>query len=315
MKFKRAFLYTATAAIIWGATAPIMKLTLQEIPVFSLAFLRMTAASIILGAIIFKSLGIKREHFWNFLWAAVTGVTLNLTLFFIGLKLTEAILAAFLIAATPILTLLGAHIYLKEKFTTRLIVASAVALVGVVIIIGRFEGPFNSMALVGNILLLAATISWVAHEIIAKKLLRVYDGSIVTFYSMAIGALTFLPLFLLEYFANPKWFTFVTAQGFAGLLFGIFFSSLTAYWAWNKGLKLLPAGQAAFFFYLDPISGAILAIILLGEKLTPQLVIGGLLIAAAVFLAEQKRRSHPLIRFRMSEVRPKGDPLHTRSVT
>jgi len=58
----------------------------------------------------------------------------------------------------------------------------------------------------------------------------------------------------------------------------------------------MPAGQAAFFFYLDPVSGTILSIILLGEKLTPQLLIGGILIAAAVLLVEQKRRAHPLHR-------------------
>lgn len=271
-----------------------MKLTLEEIPVFSLAFLRMAAASLILGSLIFKNLKIKKEHWRNFFWAAITGVTLNLTLFFVGLKLTAAILAAFLVASTPIFTMVAAHIYLKEKFTARLIASSAIALVGVVTIIGKFEGPFNTMALLGNILLLLATISWVAHEIIAKKLLKVYDGSTVTFYSMAIGAFTFLPLFLFEYMANPNWYASVTSKGAAGLLFGIFAASLTAYWAWNKGLKLLPAGQAAFFFYLDPISGAVLAMILLGEELTPQLIVGGLLIAAAVFLAEQKRRTHPL---------------------
>lgn len=296
LKFNSAALFTATAAIIWGATAPIMKLTLAEIPVFSLAFLRMAFASLILGLIIFKNLKIKKIDFSRFFWAAATGVTLNLTLFFIGLKLTQAILAAFLIASVPIATLIAANIYLKEKFTTRLILASLVAFAGVATIIGKFNGDFTSRALIGNILLLLATLSWVAHEIIAKKLLKVYDGSVVTFYSMAIGAVTFLPLFLLEYIANPNWLRFVTIQGLTGLLFGIFFSSLTAYWAWNKGLKLLPAGHAAFFFYLDPISGSILAMILLGEKLTPQLIIGGILIAIAVYLAEQKRGSHPLHR-------------------
>lgn len=295
-RINKAFLYSATAAIIWGATAPIMKLTLEEIPVFSLAFLRMAFASLILGLIIFKNLKIKKIDFSRFFWAAITGVTLNLALFFIGLKLTQAILAAFLTASVPIFTMIAANIYLKEKFTKRLILASLIAFAGVAIIIGKGSGDFSSRALIGNILLLLATLSWVAHEIIAKKLLKVYDGSVVTFYSMAIGAVTFLPLFLLEYIANPNWLTFVTIQGLTGLLFGIFAASLTAYWAWNKGLALLPAGHAAFFFYLDPISGSILAMILLGEKLTPQLIIGGFLIVAAVFMAEQKRKSHPLAR-------------------
>ena len=305
LKFNSAFLYTSTAAIIWGATAPIMKLTLEEIPVFSLAFLRMAFASLILGlfilersdnisSLIFKNLKIAKVDFSRFFWAAITGVTLNLTLFFIGLKLTQAILAAFLVASVPIFTMIAAHIYLKEKFTMRLIIASLVAFAGVAAIIGKVNGEFDSRALIGNILLLLATLSWVAHEIIAKKLLKVYDGSVVTFYSMAIGAVTFLPLFLWEFVASPQWITNVTTKGFAGLIFGIFFASLTAYWAWNKGLKLLPASHAAFFFYLDPISGAILSMILLGEKLTPTLIIGGFLIAAAVFMAEQKRKNHPL---------------------
>lgn len=294
LKVSPAFFYTATAAIIWGATAPIMKLTLTEIPVFSLAFIRMTVASIILGAIIFKNLKIKKSDYLTFFWAAITGVTLNLSFYFIGLKLTEAILAAFLIAAVPIFTMIAAHFYLKEKFTTRLIIASLIAFFGVVIIIGRFDKPVTSFQILGNILLLLATISWVINEIIAKKLLKVYDGGTVAFYTMAIGAFTFLPLFIWEYFKGSNWISEVTTKGFLGLLFGIFFASLTAYWAWQKGLKLLPAGQAAFFFYLDPISGAILAMILLGEKLTPSLIVGGILIALAVFLAEQKRKSHPL---------------------
>lgn len=296
MKLNSAFLYTSAAAIIWGATAPIMKLALVEIPVFSLAFLRMASASLILGILIAKHLKIKREHYRSFILAAITGVTLNLTLFFIGLKLTQAILAAFLIASTPIFTMIAAHAYLKEKFTLRLIFASVIAFAGVMIIIGKLEGKLQTLELIGNLLLLASTISWVANEVISKKLLKVYDGSVVAFYTMAIGAATFFPLFVWEYIKNPSWVSNVTTQGAFGLLYGIFFASLAAYWAWNKGLSLQPAGQAAFFFYLDPISGAILAMILLGEKLTPSLIVGGILIAAAVFLAEQKRKSHPLHR-------------------
>ena len=295
MKINSAFLYTSAAAIIWGGTAPVMKLTLAEIPVFSLAFLRMATASLILGLLIAKHLKVKREHYRSFLLAAITGVTLNLSFFFVGLKLTQAILAAFLIASIPVFTMIAAHVYLKEKFTQKLIGATVIAFLGVIIIIGKLEGKLQTLELIGNLLLLASTLSWVANEIVSKKLLKFYDGSVVAFYTMAIGATTFFPLFIWEYLKNPAWISGVTTQGAFGLLYGIFFASLAAYWAWNKGLSLQPAGQAAFFFYLDPISGAILAMILLGEKLTPSLIVGGILIAAGVFLAENNRKNHPLI--------------------
>ena len=294
MKLNSAALLLTLSAIIWGATAPIMKLALQEIPVFSLAFLRMFFASAILGTLIFKSLKIQKADYKTFLYCALTGVTLNLTFFFFGIKLTQAILAAFLIASIPVFTMIGARIYLKEKPTKRLLFSSLVALLGVVIIVGKFDGELKPLELLGNFLLLISTLVWVAHEIIAKKLLKTYDGSVVAFYSMAIGSATFFPLFVIEFFANPSWYLHMSGKGILGLLYGIFFASLAAYWAWQKGLKMMPAGNAAFFFYLDPVSGAILAMVLLGEKLTPQLVVGGAFIAAAVFLAEQKRKNHPL---------------------
>ena len=290
-----SLLLIASAAIIWGATAPIMKLTLTQVPVFSLAFIRMAAAALILGLLIAKKLKIKRVDLPLFVAAAVTGVTLNLTFFFLGLKLTQAILASFLVASVPIFTLIAANFYLKEKLTLRLILASLVAFIGVSVIIGSPQTLSQTPGqILGNILLLLAALSWVAHEIIAKKLLATYDGGTVAFYSMAIGGITFLPVSIWEYLRNPAWFAGVNTTGVLGIVYGILFASLFAYWAWQKGLAKLPAGQASFFFYLDPISGAILSIILLGEKLTLSLIIGGVLIAAGVFLAERKRKIHPL---------------------
>ena len=294
MKFNSAFLLTASAAIVWGATAPIMKLTLTQVPVFSLAAVRMSVASLILAVFIWQKLAVKKQDLPMLILAAISGVTANLTFFFLGLKLTYAINASFLVASVPIFTILAAHFYLKEKFNFRLILASVVAFIGVSTIIGKPQAQATATQTLGNLLLLAATLSWVAHEIIAKKLLKIYDGATVAFYSMAIGALTFLPLSLWELFKYPSWASQVDLTGLAGIAYGIFFASLFAYWAWQKGLKMMPAGQAAFFFYLDPISGTTLSIILLGEKLTPQLILGGALIAAGVILAERGRHLHPL---------------------
>lgn len=307
MRFHSAFFFLATSAIIWGATAPIMKLTLTQIPVFSLAFLRMFFASAILFFFVLGQLKIQKEDYKDLFLASLFAVTLNLGFFFAGLKLSEAILASFLTASIPIFTIIASHIFLKEKISRKLLVATILALVGVLIIIGKPNHAFTFKSFIGNLLLLASTISWVVYEIKAKRLLKKYSAKTITFYLMAIGTLTFLPFFIFETMQSP-WYLQVTAQGFTGLLYGIFFSSLTAYLFWQKGLSLLPAGQAAFFFYLDPISGALLSIILLGEKLTPALIIGGVLIAVGVILAENNRKNHPLIQ-KMDVVHPKPDTM------
>lgn len=289
MKLNPAIFYTAAAALIWGATVPIMKLTLLSIPVFSLAFIRMAAASLILGIIIRDKLKIKRADLRMFFIAAITGVTLNLAFFFWGLKLTQAINAAFLVASVPIFTMLAAHFYLKEKIKLKLVISAAIALLGTVFIIGKPFGLAAKADIIGGSFLLLATLAWVAHEMAAKKLLKNYDGGVVAFYSMAIGAVTFIPFFLWETAVNQKWIFEINMTGLAGIIYGIFFSSLIAYWAWQKGLAKLGAGQASFFFYLDPITGTILSIVLLGETLTRELIIGGVLIIFGVLLAERRR--------------------------
>lgn len=293
MKLSSATLLIIIATVIWGATPAIMKLTLQEVPTFTLAFLRMGTASAILSIFVFKNLKVKKQDIKTIVLAGLSGVTFNIALFFLGLKLAPAINAALLVASVPIITLFAANIYLKEKFSPKLLAASAVAAAGVFLIVG-LPSTANITQFIGNILLLLSALAWVFYEIISKKLFTSYSASVVTFWAMAIGALTFLPFAIYEQTTSPGWFNNVTIVGLLGILYGIFFASLTAYWAWQKGLSQMPAGRASFFFYIDPISGAILAIILLGEKVTTNLIIGAVLITFGVILAQFKRKSHPL---------------------
>ena len=294
MKIPPAFLYIIMATVIWGATPAIMKLTLTQIPVFSLAFIRMFLASSILYFFVHKKLKIQKQDYLRFIILAITGVTLNLTFFFLALTQTKAVNSAFLTPAVPILTIVAAHIYLKEKLDLKIILAGIISLIGVIVIFNKPTGPTASREFIGNTFLLLSSLSWVAHEIIAKKLLKNYDGGTIAFYAMFIGAVTFFPLYIFEIFKYPLWITNVTSSGYLGLAYGIFFASLIAYWAWQKGLKNLPAGQASFFFYLDPITGSIVSYLLLGEQITPSLIFGGVLIAAGVLLAEYHRKYHPL---------------------
>ena len=296
MKIKPAYLLILIATLIWGANSPIMKIALTQVPLFSLAFIRMAGASIILLTLMPSRLKIKRQDLPQLILAAVFGATLNLSLYFAGLKLTSAIDASLLIASVPIFTVLAAHFYLKEKMGTKIILAALVAAAGVAVIIGLPGGQATLERTIGNVLILLSSLSWVIHELFSKKLLKTYGGGTIAFYVMAIAAATFLPLAVFEFFKSPYWISAVTPTGAFGIFYGIIFSSLIAYWAWQKGLAKLPAGEASFFFYLDPVSGAALSIILLGEKLTPTLILGGVLIFAGIFLAEYKRKRHPLLK-------------------
>lgn len=270
-----------------------MKLTLREIPVFSLAFIRMAIAAVVICILTFDKLSIKKSDIKMMVLAGLCGVTFNIAFFFLGLKLAPAINAALLAASIPILTLVAANIYLKEKLSLRLLLAAVTATIGVFVIIG-LPTTANTVQFFGNILLLISALFWVFYEIISKNLFKKYNSSTVTFYTMTVGTITFAPFAFYELWHDPNWVTRVTMSGWLGVLYGIFFASLVAYWAWQTGLSKMQAGKASFFFYLDPISGAILAVLLLGEAITTQLIVGTILITLGVIFAEFKRKSHPL---------------------
>lgn len=296
MRINTAILSLVVAAVIWGATVPIMKLTLEEIPIFSLIVIRMIVASLMLLPFVISKLKIEKADFRTVFLAAIFGTNLNLAFFFFGLEHSQAINGSVILATTPIFTLFFAHIYLKEKLKRNLILGAFLALFGIIVIIGIPVFSLDVKSTIGDISLMLSALAWVGHEIFAKKMLKKYHFLTMSFYTMVIGATIFAPIALLELVNNPSWYTTVTTGGFLGLLYGAVFASFIAYSAWQKGLAGSTASQASFVFYLLPICGIIFSIILLKESFTPMLIAGSLLVALGVLLAEHHRKTKPLAR-------------------
>lgn len=287
-----ALLYLILAAIIWGATVPIMKITLREVPIFSLIVVRMTIAGILLLPFAYKKLHVEKGDFRNIFLAAVFGTNLNLAFFFYGLEFSQAINGSIILATTPIFTLFFAHVFLKEKLSLKLVSGAILAFLGTLTIIGIPVFNLDFKSAIGNISLLLSALAWVVHEIFAKKVLEKYHFLTVSFYTMAIGATLFFPVALLELIDKPLWYTTLSTDGVLGLLYGIVFASLTAYTAWQIGLSKTTASQASFVFYLLPLFGVIFSIILLKESFSPLLILGSAIIVSGIILAEYHRKSH-----------------------
>jgi len=280
------------SSLIWGANTPIMKWTLASVPLFSLAFARFYLATILIFPFVVKKLKIERVDWPKIILAGLFGITFNVTSFFLGLKFTFAVNAALIIATIPIFTIFAAQIFLRERIDTKFTIATIVAVLGLLLIIGPPIVTAGLTHLVGAVFLILAALFWVGYEIVSKNLFKKYSPETVTFYSFLIGSVTFLPLFLVELFSS-SWITQLGTQGLIGIFYGAVFSSTLAYFAWQYGLSKIAATEASFFFYLDPISGILIAIPLLGEKITPIFLVGAVLIFTAIFLAEHKRKEHP----------------------
>lgn len=293
---KLAILALITASIIWGINGPVMKLTLQSVPIFSLAFIRFFFASLILFPFIYKKLHINLKDLPIFILCAGLGVTFNITFFFWGLTLTTALNSGIIVSTTPMFTLIFAAIFLKEKITKGLIIGSIIGILGIGIIVSQ-DILKNGIALspIGDFLILLATLAFIFYEILSKKFLKNYHPLTIIFYAFAIGGVSFLPAAVFEFTKNPGWINNLPSTSIWGIIFGTLFSSIGAYSLWQWGLSKIDESRAGFFFYLDPMASTVAAVILLSEKITQPFVLGAILIFLGLLFAEGRLPYHTLL--------------------
>jgi drug/metabolite transporter (DMT)-like permease len=135
---KKAIVALIVANLIWGAAAPIFKIGLRTVPPFTFAFLRFSIATILLALILGKRIKnpIKNRHdLWMVVAYTLSGITFNISFYFIGLRLTEAINAAVIASAQPIVTLFLAIAFLHERFITRKFIGMLIGTIGICLIV------------------------------------------------------------------------------------------------------------------------------------------------------------------------------------
>lgn len=282
-----AFAALALAATFWGMTLPFMKITLQYVPLFSLAFLRFFVASLVLFPFIYKSVSFKKNDIWLLLLCSVFGVTLTISFAFWGLTLTTAVNAGLISGTVPLFSILFAHIFLREKYSKRITIGALLGLLGLFVIVGKdiYESGLSFSPL-GDLVTFLNVLCFATYNTISKKLSHTYSAAQIVAFIFFVGSLTFLPAAFLELQTKGNWYLHLPFVAIAGILFGIFFSSLGAFLLWQYGLSKISETKAGFFSYLIPIVSTLIAITFLGEKFGLTIFIGAVLIFLGLFVAE-----------------------------
>lgn len=299
--FTKTWPYAAIiiAHVVWGFTFVIAKLTLQEFPPMSLAFLRFVIATLLIAPFLFTEknrVNIQKEDLpWLFAIGALM-VTLNISFFYTGLLRTNVTSASVLTMVIPVFSVLLGWTFFKEKVYVVNLVGIALGLLGAILVIGLptlvFGEQIPPEVLIGDILIILASISWVAGAVLSRKMLKKYSSLTITTLMFGTGVITFLLPAVNEYLQNPGWPSQVTWLGIFGLLFIAVASSICAYFLFEWGLSKLGVIQADLFHYIEPPIATTLAILVLGENLQFSFIIGGLLIAIGVYWSTLLKTEH-----------------------
>jgi len=281
-------------AVMWGASFVGTKLIVDAMPPLTLGFLRAVLAT----ALLVGCVRLARQRLslpWDeWRWLGLLGA-LGVGYFYIGLNLalnwTTATTASLLSLPYPVMTAVGARLFLKETIGPRRAAGIAVALAGAAwLTLATTQGSLGG-AWIGNLLAFSTTIAWTAYTLIGREVLHRWPPLVATTHVVLAGTVTLLPLALAELATGrvPR-FTVesVAVTAFLGLV-----CTGVAYLTWNRGLALVGATRASVYLYVQPLAVILLAIPILGERLTLPIVAGGLVVILGTWLVMRPERARP----------------------
>lgn len=294
--YKLAILALIVTNIVWGASIPIFKWSLEEVPPFTFAFIRFFISALILLPFTFHRLKISKQDFVALFVLSFVGFFLHIGILLYGLSISSSVNASVIATSAPIFLLIGSAILLKEKIKSRTILGTVISLIGVGAIILRpiFDHGLDGTIL-GNILFLLSTVSFVGYTFLLKNYVTHLRAVTVTFYLFAFATITFLPFSLMES-GQKNILATLNAQAFLGILFGAVFTSVVGYILYNFAIRKIKTSETGIFLYIDPFITVLIAIPLLHENITPTFIVGALLVFIGIYVAEKRIQYHPLHR-------------------
>jgi drug/metabolite transporter (DMT)-like permease len=264
----------------------VSKVVLEVIPPFTLLNIRLLLGIISLGSIILLKKGFRatRKRVGVILLVGIIGFGISLGFQFTGTKLSSAANAALVTSASPVFILLFGALILHERVTSVRLFALLLASVGVLIVVDPRAALYGGKAAIGNVLLLAAALTWGLYSVLIKKSSKDLNIIEVSTFAFIGGWFFSLPIMFSE--IKSENIGTLTLPIILGVLYlGIIATALAMY-LWNKSLDILEAGLVSLLFFAQPVVGVALGTLILDEVLNTGFWVGagmiglGLLIAA-----------------------------------
>jgi drug/metabolite transporter (DMT)-like permease len=272
------------------------KIALGAVPPFVFAAIRVVSAAILLDLI--RRAGtretIRRSDRPRLFLYGLLGVSFNQMLFIFGLFLTTAINTTILTATIPVLTLTAAVLLGREQMSARAAAGLLLAGAGALALLNAQQFDWRSDAFRGDLLLLLNSTSYSLYLVLSRPVLAHYR--VVTFtatvfrYGAVLIVLVALPSLI--HFHPDR----VPAVAWACLLGVILFCTVLPYLLNSWALARTHASHVAFYVFLQPLIATVLAMLVLGERLTAKTAVAALLIFAGlgVTIARGRLPARPL---------------------
>lgn len=277
MKRYLAIAGLVAVTVIWGGGFVASDMALESLRPFQIMTIRFLLAAILMGLVSAKGLkGVTAKEM-------KAGVLMGIALFtgfalqIVGLQYTTPSKNAFLTALNVVMVPFIAFVILRKKIGVKSILGAVMAIIGV----GLLSLEKNLTLGLGDALTLICAVGFAFQIFFTSEFVKKYRAVVLNFVQMCTAfALSFVSLFL---FGETNFQ--VTTKGWLSVLYLGVVSTTICYLLQTACQKYVDETKAAIILSMESVFGTFFSILILREQVTLRMVIGCVIILAAVIVS------------------------------
>ncbi|WP_416175414.1 DMT family transporter [Clostridium sp.] len=292
---KLGYAYIVLAAVIFSTMEITAKLAVGLNPI-QLNFLRFVIGGIILipptvKALKMKGVKLGKKDLYYFLCTGFLCVVVSMSFFQLAITYTKASIVAIIFSTNPVFTVVLAYFILKEKLNRGTVISIVLSLIGIACILDPFA---SSSGIIGIVLSIMAAITFSLYSVVGKMRSGRYGSTALNCITFLVGSFIMLVIILItklsairsminpegnySFMSNIPVFAGINHQNIFPLIFlGVVVTGL-GYLFYFLAMDETSATMASVVFFIKPALAPILALIILGEKIPINTMVGILFI-------------------------------------
>lgn len=275
------------AAMLWGTTGVTTQTiyNLSSTNALSVAFLRLGIGACVLLLLCWQLLGrsmwrVKRRDALLMAFLGVMQAIFQSTYLAAIPECGVTIATLIALCIAPVIVVLFSAFFMRERVTIKILFALVCALSGTTLLTGTPAGTSHASHLLTGVLLsLVCAASYAAVILGGRALSDRYHPLQINSASFGLGALILLGCSLTTHLVLSY-----PAESWILLLYLGVIPTALAYLLFQAGMRSTPATLTSILTLAEPLTAALLAWILFGERLNLPGIIGALLLFGTIFL-------------------------------
>lgn len=276
--------------IIWGATPVATRLAVADLQPLHVGLLRTVFAGLLALpiALAFRQpLPKDRRGLLLLILSGASGFIVFPLLYSFGQRDTSAMHGGMILAALPIFTGSYAALVERRRPGARWIAGCVVALLGECTLIALRAGGGAQPTLGGDLLVLLSALVVAAGYVAGARLAQTgYSSLATTLWGVALAAMV-SAVIMAATVARGGWPS-AGWQSWSAVLYLAGITTILGYIGWYWALAKGGIARIGTIQFFQPVSGLVLAALLLGERMTPLLLAASVVILAGVWIAQRR---------------------------